>query len=59
VTAIYRQDGGQLPTEREHFGYRDGIGQPAIEGSGLPGSNPQERPLKAGEFILGDRKSVV
>jgi len=55
VTAIYRQDGGQLPTEREHFGYRDGIGQPAIEGSGLPGSNPQERPLKAGEFILGYR----
>jgi Dyp-type peroxidase family len=53
VQVIYRQDGGQLPTEREHFGFRDGIGQPAIEGSGLPGSNPQEAPLKAGEFILG------
>jgi Dyp-type peroxidase family len=53
VTAIYRQDGAQLPSGREHFGFRDGIGQPAIEGSGLPGSNPQEPPLKAGEFVLG------
>ena len=31
VTAIYRQDCYQLPTEREPFGFRDGIGQPAIE----------------------------
>lgn len=53
VTAIYRQDCGQLPTGREPFGFRDGIGQPAIEGSGLAGSNPQEAPLKAGEFVLG------
>ena len=53
VMAIYRQDCYQLPTEREPFGFRDGIGQPAIEGIGLAGSNPQEAPLKAGEFILG------
>lgn len=53
VTMIYRQDCSQLPTGREHFGFRDGIGQPAIEGSGLTGSNPQEAPLKAGEFVLG------
>jgi Dyp-type peroxidase family len=53
VAVIYRQDCAQLPTEREHFGFRDGIGQPAIEGSGLTGSNPQETPLKAGEFVLG------
>ena len=31
----------------------DGIGQPAIEGSGRPGTNRKERPLKAGEFLLG------
>jgi len=24
-----------------------------VEGSGIPGSNPDERPIKAGEFILG------
>jgi deferrochelatase/peroxidase EfeB len=53
VTAIYRQDCYQLPTGREPFGFRDAIGQPAIEGSGLAGSNPQEAPPKAGEFILG------
>jgi len=53
VTAVYRQDCYQLPTGREPFGFRDAIGQPAIEGSGLAGSNPQEAPLKAGEFILG------
>jgi Dyp-type peroxidase family len=53
VTAIYRQDCYQLPTGREPFGFRDAISQPAIEGSCLAGSNPQEAPLKAGEFILG------
>ncbi len=53
VTAIYRQDCHQLPTEREPFGFRDGISQPAIEGSGIAASNPQEAPLKAGEFVLG------
>jgi Dyp-type peroxidase family len=37
----------------DHFGYRDRLSQPAIEGSGdepTPGSG---EPLKAGEFILG------
>ena len=37
----------------DHFGYRDRISQPVIEGSGdepTPGSGA---PLKAGEFILG------
>jgi Dyp-type peroxidase family len=53
VAVIYRQDCGQLPTGREPFGFQDGISQPAIEGSGIPGSNPQEVPLKAGEFVLG------
>ena len=42
-----------LPTETEPFGYRDGISHPAIEGSGIAGSNPKEQPLKAGEFVLG------
>src|SRR4029079_18761343 len=39
--------------EKEPFGFRDGISHPAIEGSGIPGTNPQEQPLKAGEFVLG------
>lgn len=53
IRVIYQLDCAQLPTGREHFGYRDGIGQPAIEGSVFPGNNPQETPLRAGEFVLG------
>ena len=53
VTAIWRQDCHALPTEKEPFGYHDGISHPAIEGSGVPGSNPHEQPFKAGEFVLG------
>jgi Dyp-type peroxidase family len=53
VEVIWRQDCYQLPTGRTSFGFKDGIGQPAVEGSGVPGSNPRERPIKAGEFILG------
>ena len=37
----------------EHFGYRDRLSQPAIEGTGeepMPGSGPA---IKAGEFFLG------
>ena len=48
VELIWRQDCYQLPTGRTSFGFKDGIGQPAVEGSGRPPSNPQERPLKAG-----------
>ena len=41
VEVIWRQDCYQLPTGRTSFGFKDGIGQPAVEGSGIPGSNPQ------------------
>lgn len=53
IKPIWRQDCHALPNEREPFGFRDGISHPAIEGSGIPGSNPHETPLKAGEFVLG------
>ena len=53
IEAIWRQDCHVLPGEREAFGFKDGISHPAIEGSGIPGSNPHEQPLKAGEFVLG------
>ena len=42
-----------LPTERTSFGFKDGISNPAIEGSGIPATNPREDPFKAGEFVLG------
>jgi Dyp-type peroxidase family len=53
LTPLWRQNCHVLPDEREAFGFKDGISHPAIEGSGLPGSNPHERPLKPGEFVLG------
>jgi Dyp-type peroxidase family len=53
IEAIWRQNCYALPNEKEPFGYRDGISHPAIEGSGIPGTNPREVPFKAGEFVIG------
>lgn len=53
VELIWHQDCYQLPTGRTSFGFKDGIGQPAIEGTGIAPTGPRERPLKAGEIILG------
>jgi Dyp-type peroxidase family len=58
VTALWRQDCYALPTGTEPFGYRDGISHPAVEGSGIAGSNRLEAPLKAGEFVLGYRDEI-
>lgn len=58
IEAIWRQNCHALPNEKEPFGYRDGISHPAIEGSGIAGSNPREQPLKAGEFVLGYRDEL-
>ena len=53
VEVIWRQECYQLPTGRTSFGFKDGIGQPAVEGSGRPPTSSHELPLKAGEIILG------
>lgn len=37
----------------EHFGYRDRLSEPVIEGSGYEPTPGSGRPLKAGEFFLG------
>jgi len=53
LTVVGTQDFGAQPGDLNPLGYRDSIGQPAIEGSGvepLPGQGPA---IKAGEFILG------
>ena len=52
ITVLMTRDFGAQPGDRNPLGYKDSIGQPAIEGSGvasLPGQGP---PIKAGEFIL-------
>ena len=53
VAPIWRQDCYQLPTGRTSFGFKDGIGQPDVESSGVPLTNPHQRPIRAGEFIFG------
>lgn len=53
IELIWRQECYQLPTGRTSFGFKDGIGQPSIEGSGRAPSNSRERPIKAGEILLG------
>ena len=53
VTPTWQLDVHVPPDGREQFGFRDGIGQPAVEGTDILGSNPHEAPLKAGEFVLG------
>ena len=50
---IWRQDCHALRDGARAVRLRDGIGHPAIEGSGIPGTNSAEAPLKAGEFVLG------
>ena len=53
LRVLMTQDFGAQPGDLNPLGYKDSIGQPAIEGSGvepLPGQGPA---IKAGEFILG------
>jgi Dyp-type peroxidase family len=53
VVPIWQQHVQAAADLRNMFGFADGIGHPAVEGSGIPGTNPYEVPLKAGEFVLG------
>jgi deferrochelatase/peroxidase EfeB len=53
VTVLLSQDFGAQPGSLNPLGYKDGIGQPAIEGSGVEPLPGQGQPIKAGEFILG------
>jgi deferrochelatase/peroxidase EfeB len=53
ITAVHTQDFGQQPDDLNPLGYRDGIDQPPIEGTGVAPLPGQGRPIKAGEFILG------
>ena len=53
VTVLATQDFGAQPGDLNPLGYKDSIGQPAIEGSGIDPLPGQGRPIKAGEFILG------
>src|SRR5258708_21859411 len=53
VTVLLIQDFGAQPHGRNSLGYKDSIGRPAIEGSGVGPLSGQGQAIKAGEFVLG------
>jgi Dyp-type peroxidase family len=61
VTVVHEQAAGVLEGGRDHFGFKDGIAQPALAGSGTeprPGDGLPERDggwraIRPGEFVLG------
>jgi Dyp-type peroxidase family len=63
VTVVNEQRSLGLPGGHDHFGFKDGISQPAIAGDGneprpgdgLPNEGGGWRELAAGEFVLGYR----
>ena len=53
IKVLAIQHFGAQPGDRNSLGYKDGIDQPPVEGSGVDPLPGQGRPIKAGEFILG------
>jgi Dyp-type peroxidase family len=51
LRVIEKLESRTLKGRKEHFGFRDGISQPLVEGSGLDG--PPGNTVAAGEFLLG------
>jgi Dyp-type peroxidase family len=51
--------GAHHSSDREHFGFRDGLSQPTIKGSGLEDKEHADRLAVApGEFVLGYRNEL-
>jgi Dyp-type peroxidase family len=53
LRVIAELDAGTLEGRKEHFGFRDGIAQPVVRGSGDPGVD--KNTIAAGEILLGHR----
>ncbi|MEV4318656.1 Dyp-type peroxidase [Actinocrispum sp. NPDC049592] len=64
LTVVFEQVGATLPGERsghEHFGFKDGISQPGVDGFDRPdpqhpeqvAGKPGTRIIPAGDFVLG------
>jgi Dyp-type peroxidase family len=54
VTIVCEQDTDVSKNEREHFGFVDGISQPAVDDPNAgPWKRPGDVPVKPGEFVLG------
>jgi Dyp-type peroxidase family len=51
LQSVIQLEGGELTGRKEHFGFRDGIAQPAVRGCGRP--EPVYNSVAPGEFLLG------
>ena len=55
ISVVYHMKFSELPDGRNPFGFKDGLHNPHVEGSGTNPSTPPgyETTVKAGEFIMG------
>lgn len=69
VVIVFEQDGGTLPGARagkEHFGFKDGVSEPAVAGFDAPDprrpewkkGHPGTRIIPAGEFVVGEERAT-
>jgi Dyp-type peroxidase family len=58
VSVVYRLKFSELPEGRNPFGFKDGLHNPEVEGSGAPVHPGYGRAIKAGEFIMGYRDEL-
>src|SRR5215510_3209998 len=52
ISVVYRMQFGELPEGRNPFGFKDGLHNPHVEGSGPAGAG-KEASIKPGEFVIG------
>ncbi len=53
ISLVYSMKYSELPEGRNPFGFKDGLHNPHVEGSGPPIYPGYTQPVKAGEFIMG------
>ncbi|OCK51285.1 peroxidase [Chryseobacterium sp. CBo1] len=53
IDVLISHDFGATEEVKNVFGFRDGISNPEVDGSGIEIPSGFDRPIKAGEFILG------
>lgn len=53
ISVVYSMKFSALPGGRNPFGFKDGLHNPHVEGSGTPFHPGYGPPVKAGEFIMG------
>jgi Dyp-type peroxidase family len=53
ISVVYRMEFGELPEGRNPFGFKDGLHNPHVQGSGPAAADKEEPSIKPGEFVMG------